>query len=66
MHLSPWTTRISCSLSPQYSVAVVRSNLWPGAYAYAVGKYDLALTQGSAYDTDILPTYQPDSGGARL
>ncbi|XP_075814828.1 radial spoke head protein 6 homolog A isoform X1 [Microtus pennsylvanicus] len=38
MHLSPWTTRISCSLSPQYSVAIVRSNLWPGAYAYAVGK----------------------------
>ncbi|ERE60792.1 putative radial spoke head protein 6, partial [Cricetulus griseus] len=45
MHLSPWTTRLSCSLSPQYSVAVVRSNLWPGAYAYAVGKYDLTLTQ---------------------
>uniref|UniRef100_A0A8I6A298 Radial spoke head 6 homolog A n=1 Tax=Rattus norvegicus TaxID=10116 RepID=A0A8I6A298_RAT len=38
MHLSPWTTRLSCSLSPQYSVAVVRSNLWPGAYAYATGK----------------------------
>ncbi|OBS64846.1 hypothetical protein A6R68_06595 [Neotoma lepida] len=38
MHLSPWTTRISCSLSPQYSVAIVRSNLWPGAYTYAVGK----------------------------
>ncbi|XP_040590228.1 radial spoke head protein 6 homolog A isoform X2 [Mesocricetus auratus] len=37
MHLSPWTTRLSCSLSPQYSVAIVRSNLWPGAYAYAVG-----------------------------
>ncbi|XP_062965935.1 radial spoke head protein 6 homolog A [Cynocephalus volans] len=38
MHLSPWTARLSCSLSPQYSVAVVRSNLWPGAYAYARGK----------------------------
>ncbi|XP_006540507.1 radial spoke head protein 6 homolog A isoform X2 [Mus musculus] len=37
MHLSPWTTRLSCSLSPQYSVAIVRSNLWPGAYAYATG-----------------------------
>nr|XP_042138927.1 radial spoke head protein 6 homolog A-like [Peromyscus maniculatus bairdii] len=35
MHLSPWTTRISCSLSPQYSVAIGRSNLWPRAYAYA-------------------------------
>ncbi|XP_049477124.1 radial spoke head protein 6 homolog A isoform X2 [Panthera uncia] len=38
MHMSPWTTRLSCSLCPQYSVAVVRSNLWPGAYAYASGK----------------------------
>ncbi|XP_006871531.1 PREDICTED: radial spoke head protein 6 homolog A [Chrysochloris asiatica] len=38
MHLSPWTARLSCSLSPQYSVAIVRSNLWPGAYAYASGK----------------------------
>lgn len=39
MHMSPWTARLSCSLCPQYSVAVVRSNLWPGAYAYASGKY---------------------------
>ncbi|XP_008505526.2 radial spoke head protein 6 homolog A isoform X1 [Equus przewalskii] len=38
LHTSPWTTRLSCSLCPQYSVAVVRSNLWPGAYAYAIGK----------------------------
>ncbi|XP_010985921.1 radial spoke head protein 6 homolog A [Camelus dromedarius] len=38
MHMSPWTARLSCSLSPQYSVAVVRSNLWPGACAYASGK----------------------------
>lgn len=38
MHMSPWTARLSCSLCPQYSVAIVRSNLWPGAYAYAIGK----------------------------
>ncbi|XP_039722183.1 radial spoke head protein 6 homolog A [Pteropus medius] len=38
MHMSPWTARLSCSLCPQYSVAIVRSNLWPGAYAYATGK----------------------------
>ncbi|XP_004381844.1 radial spoke head protein 6 homolog A [Trichechus manatus latirostris] len=38
MHLSPWTARLSCSLCPQYSLAIVRSNLWPGAYAYATGK----------------------------
>lgn len=38
MHMSPWTAHLSCSLCPQYSVAVVRSNLWPGACAYATGK----------------------------
>lgn len=38
MHMAPWTARLSCTFSPQYSVAVVRSNLWPGAYAYASGK----------------------------
>ncbi|XP_060232875.1 radial spoke head protein 6 homolog A isoform X3 [Meriones unguiculatus] len=46
MHLSPWTTRLSCSLSPQYSVAVVRSNLWPGAYAYAVGNLRTSTLAG--------------------
>nr|XP_015842714.1 radial spoke head protein 6 homolog A isoform X2 [Peromyscus maniculatus bairdii] len=46
MHLAPWTTRISCSLSPQYSVAVVRSNLWPGAYAYAIGSLRTSTLAG--------------------
>lgn len=58
MHLSPWTTRLSCNLSPQYSVAVVRSNLWPGAYAYAVGKYDFTLTKGrSVAQISYLPEF---------
>nr|XP_020138859.1 radial spoke head protein 6 homolog A isoform X2 [Microcebus murinus] len=38
MHMSAWTARVSCTLCPQYSVAIVRSNLWPGAYTYATGK----------------------------
>ncbi|XP_007941250.1 radial spoke head protein 6 homolog A [Orycteropus afer afer] len=38
LHLSPWTARLSSTLSSQYSLAVVRSNLWPGAYTYAIGK----------------------------
>lgn len=38
MHMTPWTARLSCNLCPQYALAVVRSNLWPGAYAYAIGK----------------------------
>ncbi|XP_043849837.1 radial spoke head protein 6 homolog A [Dromiciops gliroides] len=38
LQLAPWTARLSCNLCPQYSVAVMRSNLWPGAYAYATGR----------------------------
>ncbi|XP_072530878.1 radial spoke head protein 4 homolog A [Salminus brasiliensis] len=34
----PWSTRISSNLIPEYAIAYVRSNLWPGAYAYACGK----------------------------
>ena len=32
-----WTTKISSKLIPQYACAYVRSNLWPGAYAFARG-----------------------------
>ncbi|XP_060719503.1 radial spoke head protein 6 homolog A [Tachysurus vachellii] len=35
---APWSPRISSNLISQYAVAYVRSNLWPGAYAYACGK----------------------------
>uniref|UniRef100_A0A672G256 Radial spoke head component 4A n=1 Tax=Salarias fasciatus TaxID=181472 RepID=A0A672G256_SALFA len=34
----PWTCRLSSTLVPQHAVAVLRSNLWPGAHAYASGK----------------------------
>ena len=36
--MAPWTTRISSRLVPQYAVAVVDCNVWPGAHAFAVGK----------------------------
>ena len=32
-----WTAKISSPLIPQYACAFVRSNLWPGAYAFARG-----------------------------
>ncbi len=32
-----WTAKISSNLIPQYACAFVRSNLWPGAYAFARG-----------------------------
>ncbi|XP_059196463.1 radial spoke head protein 6 homolog A [Centropristis striata] len=34
----PWTSKVSSTLTPQHAVALLRSNLWPGAYAYACGK----------------------------
>ncbi|XP_053329314.1 radial spoke head protein 6 homolog A [Spea bombifrons] len=34
----PWTASLSSSLIPQYAVAVLRSNLWPGAYTIASPK----------------------------
>ncbi|CAJ1060154.1 radial spoke head protein 6 homolog A [Xyrichtys novacula] len=34
----PWSSKISSALTRQHAVAVLRSNLWPGAYAYACGK----------------------------
>ncbi|XP_029987330.1 radial spoke head protein 6 homolog A [Sphaeramia orbicularis] len=34
----PWSSKMSSTLTAQHAVAVLRSNLWPGAYAYACGK----------------------------
>ncbi|XP_026109096.1 radial spoke head protein 6 homolog A [Carassius auratus] len=34
----PWSTMVSSNLIPQFSIAVLRSNLWPGSYAYASGR----------------------------
>ncbi|NXI26749.1 RSH4A protein, partial [Sterrhoptilus dennistouni] len=36
-----WTTQASTNLIPEYSVAILRSNRWPGAYAFASrGKFE--------------------------
>ncbi|XP_068176323.1 radial spoke head protein 6 homolog A-like [Antennarius striatus] len=34
----PWSLRMSSNLTSQHAAAVLRSNLWPGAYAYACEK----------------------------
>ncbi|XP_026201856.1 radial spoke head protein 6 homolog A isoform X2 [Anabas testudineus] len=34
----PWSSKMSSTLTSQHAVAVLRSNLWPGAYAYACAK----------------------------
>ncbi|XP_047443799.1 radial spoke head protein 6 homolog A [Mugil cephalus] len=33
-----WSSKLSSHLTSQHAVAVLRSNLWPGAYVYACGK----------------------------
>ncbi|KAL6046090.1 hypothetical protein STEG23_023634 [Scotinomys teguina] len=37
-NIPSWTSRLSSDLIPQYAIAVLRSNLWPGAYAFSNGK----------------------------
>ncbi|KAM4575315.1 radial spoke head protein 4 homolog A [Fundulus diaphanus] len=34
----PWSCKLSTLLTSQHAIAVLRSNLWPGAFAYACGK----------------------------
>eukprot|EP00128_Syssomonas_multiformis_P015844 Colp12_sorted_trinity150504_noHs@29147 len=36
--LPAWTARICSTLAPRYSPVIVRSNRWPGAYAFAFDK----------------------------
>uniref|UniRef100_A0A8C4WY67 Radial spoke head component 4A n=1 Tax=Eptatretus burgeri TaxID=7764 RepID=A0A8C4WY67_EPTBU len=35
---SPWTLQATSSLLPQFALAVVKSNLWPGAYTFSNGR----------------------------
>ncbi|MEQ2310683.1 Radial spoke head protein 4 A [Ameca splendens] len=37
-NIPPWSSKLSSILTSQYAIAVLRSNLWPGAFAYARGK----------------------------
>jgi len=37
-NMPPWTPKLSSKLIPQYALAIMRSNLWPGAYAFATEK----------------------------
>ena len=33
-----WTAHMSSKLIPQYAIAVMHSNLWPGAHAFAIDR----------------------------
>ncbi|NWY58836.1 RSH4A protein, partial [Chionis minor] len=37
-NIPAWTAQPSTNLIPQYAVAILQSNRWPGAYAFASGK----------------------------
>lgn len=41
--MPPWTAQKSSTLIPQYSLAVMHSNLWPGAHAFAVERLVFSL-----------------------
>ncbi|KAJ4442662.1 hypothetical protein ANN_04251 [Periplaneta americana] len=45
----PWSVRQSSERLPDFAVAVIRSNLWPGAYAYAINR-SLQENLGKAQD----------------
>lgn len=44
-----WTARSSSNLVSQFACAFVRSNLWPGAYAFGTEKYSLSFFQTIFY-----------------
>jgi radial spoke head protein 4A len=61
-HTKPWSTKISSNLIPQYACAYVRSNLWPGAYAFARGMIweNIYVGYGHKYTTtDYKPELPP-------
>jgi len=53
-NMAPWTPKLSSNLIPQYAVAVMRSNLWPGAHAFAVAKKfeNVYIGWGHKYSAD--------------
>ena len=42
--MPPWTAQKSSSLIPQYALAIMHSNLWPGAHAFAVERSVVYVT----------------------
>lgn len=51
-----WTAKVSSNLVAQYAICVVRSNLWPGAYAFGIDKKfeNIYIGWGQKYSVDNL------------
>uniref|UniRef100_A0AAY4EN24 Radial spoke head component 4A n=1 Tax=Denticeps clupeoides TaxID=299321 RepID=A0AAY4EN24_9TELE len=60
--LPPWSSRLSSALVPRFAVAYVRSNLWPGAHAYARGRkfQNVYIGWGVKSDAAFSPALPPD------
>jgi len=60
-NMPPWTPKLSSRLIPQYAISVMRSNLWPGAYAFATEKKfeNLYIGWGHKYSADNYSPPQP-------
>ncbi|KAG7202738.1 hypothetical protein KM043_009912 [Ampulex compressa] len=56
----PWTTRQSSYIQPEFAVALVRSNIWPGAFAFATGKRFANLYIGWGHKYTVY-NYSPPS-----
>lgn len=73
-NIPSWTTRLSSNLVPQYAIAVLRSNLWPGAYAFSNGKKfeNLYIGWGHKYSVENYtppgppPVYQEYPSGPEI
>lgn len=53
-NMPAWTPKLSSKLIPQYAIAVMRSNLWPGAFAFGHEKKfeNVYLGWGHKYSSD--------------
>ncbi|KAK3092588.1 hypothetical protein FSP39_004684 [Pinctada imbricata] len=53
-NLPPWTPKVSSKLIPQYAIAVLSSNLWPGAHAFSYQKKfeNVYIGYGHKYSVD--------------
>lgn len=56
-----WTAKLSSNLIPQFAVSVVRSNLWPGAFAFGMEKKfeNIYVGWGQKYSTENMNPQLP-------
>jgi len=60
-----WSTRLSSKVLPRYAIAVARSNNWPGAFAFSMGKMyeNLYVGWGRKYNSHCYTPARPTTTG---